>query len=237
MYHHYQHHHHAQQAIYPPPQHAYYPPQQPRPAGPAAMPPPGPAPIQQQQSFNYAPPSVQQPQPQAPPQQSEEELRAWFKAVDSDNTGDISPANLQQALSTAGFRFRAGTAEKLVKMFDRTGRNAVQFQDFAACHAFIQSMAHGFSQRDADRSGVLDSNEVRAALAASGFRLSEPAHQLIMKKFGRQGGGGVQFDDYIDLSIILGTSAKVFAFYDASKSGLVTFDYSTWLVSVLACLI
>ena len=176
-------------------------------------------------------------QPQAQPSSSPAataELRAWFAAVDTARTGRINCDQLRAALSSSGFDFRAGTAERLVRMFDRDRSSTIEFDEFIKAHGFIRDLAAGFRARDTDGSGVLEGPEVREALAISGFRLTEPTFQITMRKFDHQKRGGLRFDDYIDLSITIGTARNVFAFYDRNKSDLVTFDFNAFFAAQLA---
>jgi Ca2+-binding EF-hand superfamily protein len=212
---------------------------------------------------NYAPPAQQQQQPQRPPppQQAgalgfalpapvspagrgvaggaaaaaEDELRRSFDAVDVRKTGHITAADLQAALSSDGFTFRAGVAERLLKLFDRDGDGTISFGEYRAAHAFIKSMSNGFRARDTDGSGVLEPDEVRAALAASGYQMSEAAFGLLMRKFDNARCGGLRIDDYVELSVVLGMATKVWRFYDRNESHLVTFDYATFLTALISC--
>ena len=190
---------------------------------------------QQQGPFGFSLPQAPRPDPEA--QKKEDELRSWFAAVDQKGTGKIDAESLRAALSSSDSEMKASTAERLIKMFDKDSTGAIEFNEFKAAHKFIGQMADGFRQRDADGSGLLEANEVREALALSGYHLSGPAFDLLMKKFGKARSGGVlslDFGSYIDLSILLGSTARVYGFYDRNRSGLVTFDFNTFFVALLA---
>jgi Ca2+-binding EF-hand superfamily protein len=172
-------------------------------------------------------------------QKREDDLRSWFAAVDQRNTGRIDAEELRAALSSSGSEFKASTAERLIRMFDKDNNNSISFQEFRAAHDFISSMASGFRSRDTDKSGTLEGPEVKEALALSGYNLSQPAFDLLLRKFGKSRGHSaappsLDFASYIDLSIMLGSSARVFGFYDRNRSGLVTFDFNTFFVALLA---
>jgi programmed cell death protein 6 len=188
---------------------------------------------QQQQQQQQPGPVFNVPVPQQPPAAQEQELRDWFKAVDQKGTGRIDAEALRAALSSSGLDFRYSTAEKLIRMFDKDHTGAIEFNEFKSAHQFIQSMASGFRARDKDNSGILEGPEVREALRLSGYQLSEPAFQLMMRKFA-QGSTGLKFDAYCELSIMIGACARVFNFYDRNGSGLCTFDFNTFFVALLA---
>jgi Ca2+-binding EF-hand superfamily protein len=160
-------------------------------------------------------------------------LRGWFDAVDTDRSGRIGSTELQRALSSAGFSFRAGVAEKIVRMFDKDHTGELDFMEFKGAHQFITTMSQAFRARDADRSGTLEGPEVRATLASSGFTLSEPVFQVMMRKFDHEKVGGLRFDDYIELCILLGTCRNVFAYYDRNRTGQVVFVFVAFFASML----
>ena len=126
-------------------------------------------------------------------------------------------------------------AERVMRMFDRDRSGGLSFMEFKEAHQFIKSMSDGFKARDRDNSGVLEGHEVRAALQASGYQLQEGTFQIMMKKFDHEQVGGLRFDDYIALSIQLGTVRNVFAFYDRQRQGSVTFNFDTFLTATLTC--
>ena len=194
----------APQGQYPPPQQPHgYPPQQP---------PPGAYPSQ----YAYQPPQ-------------NDPARAWFDAVDRDRSGSIDATELQAALSHGGMQFSHATTEKMIRMFDRDGSNSIQFMEFQQLNGFIQQMSAGFRARDTDGSGTLEGHEVRAALAASGYQLSEPVFQAMMRKFDPERHGGLKFDDYIGVSILLGNARNVFARHDVYRNGQATFNFDSFL--------
>lgn len=187
------------------------------PGGPYGAPPPGP----------YAPPPVNAPPAgvYAPPN----DLSNWFRAVDRDGSGRIDLSELNSALSSAGFQFSIGTTEKLLMMFDNDRSGHITYDEFVQLHQFISQMQNGFQQRDTSRDGRLDSNEIRAALAASGFTLAEDTFQALMRRFDRQRRGNLGFDDYVELSVFLSKARNSFAYYDRQRTGQVTFTFDTFV--------
>lgn len=161
-------------------------------------------------------------------------MKAWFDAVDQDRSGRIDAEELRSALSSGGFQFSFSTTEKLIRMFDRAGDGKISFNEFGALHQFVTTMTDAFRKRDTSGDGTLDGAEIRAALNSSGYNLSEPTFQLMMRKFDRHNIGGLRLDDYIELSILIGTARNVFAFYDKQHTGLITFNFEAFFTAALS---
>ncbi|KPI89646.1 programmed cell death 6 protein-like protein [Leptomonas seymouri] len=164
------------------------------------------------------------------------ELLQWFRAVDVDGNGTINVPELNAALSSAGVPFSLATTEKLLRMYDKDKSGGITFNEFQDLHQFIMSMKNGFRQRDTSGDGRLDGNEVRAALTASGYQLSEQTFQALMRKFDRQRRGSLGFDDYVELSIFISKVRNVFSFYDRQRTGQVTFNFDTYVAGSVSIL-
>ncbi|KAL7704749.1 programmed cell death 6 protein-like protein [Lotmaria passim] len=164
------------------------------------------------------------------------ELVQWFRAVDTDGSGSISVPELNAALSSAGVPFSLATTEKLLRMYDKDKNGEITFNEFQDLHQFIMSMKNGFRQRDTSGDGRLDGPEVRAALTASGYQLSEQTFQALMRKFDRQRRGSLGFDDYVELSIFISKVRNVFSFYDRQRTGQVTFNFDTYVAGSVSIL-
>lgn len=210
----------------PPPQQGYgQPPQQ-----GYGQPPP-------QQGYGQ-PPQQGYGQPQAynapvPQNNQNDPVHTMFRHADRDGSGRITARELTQALSQGGFQFNERVSARMIRMFDRDQSGQISFQEFKQLHDFIIQMQNGFRNRDRDNSGLLEGPEVRAALQASGYTIDEGTFQMLMKKFDHEQAGGLRFDDYIELSVMIGTTRNIFAFYDRQRSGQVTFNFDTFLRSVV----
>jgi Ca2+-binding EF-hand superfamily protein len=169
------------------------------------------------------------------PTPQDDEFKKRFEEVDSNHDGKISVKELQQALSKGTFEFSASTTQKIMNMFDRDRSGQLSFTEFKQVHDFITKMANAFRVRDKSGDGILSGEEVRAALAESGYVLSDAVFQLLMRKHDQTQRGGLQFDDYIEVSTTISTSRNVFAYYDKAKTNSVNFNYDSFLGAVLSC--
>lgn len=94
-------------------------------------------------------------------------------------------------------------------MFDRENRGAVSFQDFGALWKYVTDWQNCFRSFDTDNSGNIDRDELKNALTAFGYRLSDGLVNVLLRKFDRHGRGTILFDDFIQCCIILYVSFVV----------------------------
>lgn len=165
---------------------------------------------------------------------NEDEVGRWFREVDKDGNGRISVTELNQALSASGSVFSLATTERLLRRFDKDQSGEISFPEFKDLHLFILAMKEGFELRDKGRDGRLSGPEVREALAARGYGISEDTFQALMRKFDRQKRGSLAFDDYVELSIFMTSVRDTFSFYDKDSSGKVVFNFNTFLMGAVS---
>lgn len=92
---------------------------------------------------------------------------------------------------------------ELQGMFDKENRGQVSFQDFGALWKYVTDWQNCFRSFDTDNSGNIDKNELKNALTAFGYRLSDGLIDILVRKFDRFGRGTILFDDFIQCCIIL----------------------------------
>ncbi|KAH7643221.1 Alpha-1 3/1 6-mannosyltransferase alg-2, variant 2 [Dermatophagoides farinae] len=76
-----------------------------------------------------------------------------FRSFDRDNSGNIDPSELRQALTTFGYRFTDSFLQILMKRYDREGKGHVTFDDFIQLCVQLQSLTNAFRQFDTDMDG------------------------------------------------------------------------------------
>lgn len=94
-------------------------------------------------------------------------------------------------------------------MFDKENRGTVSFHDFGALWKYVTDWQNCFRSFDSDGSGNIDKNELRTALTAFGYRLSDNLINILIRKFDRYGNGTILFDDFIQCCIILYVSLSM----------------------------
>lgn len=132
-------------------------------------------------------------------------------------------------------------------MFDGNQDGAVNFDEFAGLWKYVTDWTNTFRGYDRDGSGNIDKSELQHALTTfgkeavnsglclvmfnylrisqvnsfSGYRLSDPFYNILMRKFDRSATGRVNFDDFVQLCIVLQViGRKNLVFVSIGSNGL-----------------
>ncbi|EDO45947.1 predicted protein [Nematostella vectensis] len=81
-----------------------------------------------------------------------------FRNYDRDSSGTIDKNELQNALTSFGYRLSDKFYSILIKKFDRSGRGVVNFDDFIQCCVVIQMLTNAFQAYDNNRNGWISIN-------------------------------------------------------------------------------
>ncbi|KAK2187299.1 hypothetical protein NP493_170g00015 [Ridgeia piscesae] len=147
---------------------------------------------------------------QGPPPGVKPELWNWFQTVDADHSGQISVTELQQALLNGNWSpFNPETCRLMIGMFDR-------------------------NKFDRDRSGNIDGAELHQAFQTFGYNLSANFVNLCLRVFNRQKTSTINFDDFIQCSVLLKTLTDQFRAKDVQGRGVIQLQYEEFLIMVLA---
>lgn len=158
-----------------------------------------------------------------------------FCRVDKDRSGVISDSELQQALSNGTWTpFNPVTVRSIISMFDRENKAGVNFSEFTGVWKYITDWQNVFRTYDRDNSGMIDKNELKQALSGFGYRLSDQFHDILIRKFDRQGRGQIAFDDFIQGCIVLQRLTDIFRRYDTDQDGWIQVSYEQYLSMVFS---
>jgi Ca2+-binding EF-hand superfamily protein len=160
-------------------------------------------------------------------------LWSLFQKVDRDRSGAINAIELQSALSNGTWTpFNPETVRMMIGIFDRDNSSTINFDEFAALWKYIDDWQKCFRSFDKDNSGSIDRNELKNALTAFGYRLSDRFYDLVIKKFDRHGKGTVAFDDFIQACVSIQTLTQAFRQYDHQQAGVITIKYEDFLTLI-----
>ncbi|XP_042384496.1 calcium-binding protein CBP-like [Zingiber officinale] len=166
-------------------------------------------------------------------------LVACFQAADRDGSGIIDDKELQQALSSYNQSFSMRTVHLLMYLFTSTNVRKIGPKEFASVFYSLQSWRAIFERFDRDRSGRIDTTELREALLSLGFSVSPSILDLLVSKFDKSGGKSkaIEYDNFIECCLTVKGLTEKFKEKDTKYSGSATFTYESFMLTVLPFLI
>ncbi|XVF07180.1 hypothetical protein REPUB_Repub06bG0116400 [Reevesia pubescens] len=138
--------------------------------------------------------------PSAFPPGTDPNIVACFQMADQDGSGFIDDKELQRALSTYNESFSLRTVRLLMYLFTNTNTRKIGPKEFTALFYSLQNWRANFEKFDRDRSGKIDTNELREALLSLGFAVSPVVLDLLVSKFDKTGGRNkaIEYDNFIE---------------------------------------
>lgn len=190
---------------------------------------------QQQPGYQQQPGQTQyQPGYAGPPPGIDPTLWSWFRAVDQDNSGNISSNELQRALSNNNWsHFNPETCRLMIGMFDKDKSGTIDINEFAALWKYIQDWRGCFDRFDKDRTGTIDQRELNEAFTTFGYRLSPDFCSLCVRIFDSANVNTMKFDDFIQCCVMLKTMTDAFRKYDKNQNGVIDISYAQFMEMAL----
>src|SRR6266540_4147661 len=109
----------------------------------------------------------------APKVASVQQLQAFFRHIDVDNNGTLTPPELQRALLNGDWSaFNLDTIELLFSLFDHDRNGTIQFHEFVGLWRYIEDWKRVFTTFDKDNSGSIEIPELITAMRNFGFNIS-----------------------------------------------------------------
>ncbi|KAK4757370.1 hypothetical protein SAY87_018671 [Trapa incisa] len=164
---------------------------------------------------------------------------ACFQMADRDGSGFIDDKELQSALSSYNQSFSMRTVHLLMYNFTNTNTRKIGPKEFTAVFYSLQNWRAIFERFDRDRSGKIDTNELREALLSLGFVVSPVVLDLLVSKFDKTGGKNraIEYDNFIECCLTVKGLTEKFKEKDTMYSGSATFTYEAFMLTVLPFLI
>lgn len=167
---------------------------------------------------------------------TQEQLRQWFLAIDSDKNGVLTAMELQRALQLGGLNFSLATVAHIIRIHDTTGSGTISFNEFAKLHEFLTNVQTSFDYFDHDRSNSLDLEEISGALAHAGYQLDKPALQAVFARFDPTRRGALGLAEFLALTLFLRSSTATFNAFDPERSGTVALSFDQFLFACAHCI-
>ncbi|KAG2683536.1 hypothetical protein I3843_10G034600 [Carya illinoinensis] len=164
---------------------------------------------------------------------------ACFQIADQDGSGIIDDKELQRALSSYNQSFSLRTVHLLMYLFTNSNARKIGPKEFTAVFYSLQSWRDIFERFDRDRSGKIDTSELREALQSLGFAVSPLILDLLVSKFDKTGGTSkaIEYDHFIECCLTVKGLTEKFKEKDKAYSGSASFTYESFMLTVLPFLI
>lgn len=166
---------------------------------------------------------------------NQEFLWKIFQKVDVDRSNAISADELQKALGNGSFTaFNPETVRLMIGIFDRNMTGTINFHEFGALWKYVCDWQETFKSFDKDNSGAIDRDELKQALTAFGYRLSDRFYEMLIRKFDRSATGAIRFDDFIQCCVVIQTLTSSFQHFDTNRNGWITINYEQFLTLAIS---
>ncbi|WIA18681.1 hypothetical protein OEZ86_005149 [Tetradesmus obliquus] len=159
----------------------------------------------------------------------DQQLKAWFDAIDVDHSGRLDSKELQRALAMGNLHYGLNDVDQMVRAFDVDNSRSLGFAEFSRLHYFLVNVQNSFQTFDRDRSGRLTPDEVAQALQQAGFQLDGPAMMAMISKFDPDNSASLSLDEYIRSCLFLQTAARTFGAFDPQRTGQVHLSFNQFV--------
>ncbi|XFF85618.1 hypothetical protein AB1E18_011837 [Capra hircus] len=132
----------------------------------------------------------------------------------------------RQDIKSDGFSIE--TCKIMVDMLDSDGSGKLGLKEFYILWTKIQKYQKIYREIDVDRSGTMNSYEMRKALEAAGFKMPCQLHQVIVARFADDE-LIIDFDNFVRCLIRLETLFRIFKQLDPENTGMIQLDLISWL--------
>ncbi|XP_019442951.1 PREDICTED: probable calcium-binding protein CML49 isoform X1 [Lupinus angustifolius] len=178
--------------------------------------------------------------PSAFPPGTDPSVIACFQMADADGSGLIDDKEMQRALSSYNQSFSLRTVHLLMYHFTNTNIKKIAGpKEFTSLFYSLQNWRGIFERFDKDRSGKIDSTELRDALLSLGYAVSPLVLDLLVSKFDKTGGKNraIEYDNFIECCLTVKGLTDKFKEKDSGYTGSATFSYESFMLTVLPFLV
>ena len=156
-------------------------------------------------------------------------IMQWFKAVDVDGNGKISPIELQAALVNGDMsQFSEEACKIIIKHFDQNKSGYLNIQEFSEVFKYVNEWKATFEAIDKDRNGYINFNELYQAFQQMGYRFTSNFIQNILFKYGHRT-WRLNLDGFIMAFINIKRLTDGLRRRDKAMQGQATFQYEDFI--------
>ncbi|XP_010271645.1 PREDICTED: probable calcium-binding protein CML48 [Nelumbo nucifera] len=193
----------------------------------------------QSSSYGYSSALAPSYAPYFPPGTHPDIIRS-FQMIDRDRSGFVDKNELQEVLSWGYQKFSLRTIRLLMFLFKNpTEPSRIGPVEFAALWNCLGQWRVIFERFDRDRSGRIDSMELRDALYSLGYAVPPSVLQALISKYdrGSEQNGQLNFDSFIECGMIVKGLTEKFKEKDPHYTGAATLTYDTFMAMIVPFLV
>ncbi|XP_077178865.1 calpain-3 isoform X1 [Paroedura picta] len=129
-------------------------------------------------------------------------------------------------LKTEGFALES--CRSMIALMDTDGSGKINYDEFRHLWDKIKSWQKIFKQYDTDRSGTINSYEMRNAVTAAGFQLNNQLYHIITMRYADRN-MNIDFDSFICCFVRLEGMFRAFHAFDKDGDGIIKLNVLEWL--------
>ncbi|KAG6555301.1 hypothetical protein Mapa_003344 [Marchantia paleacea] len=169
---------------------------------------------------------------QFPPGTDPEAIMA-FEQGDVDCSGFIDENELGRVLSS-GISFSTRTVHLMLHLYAGKTSNKIGPVEFVALWKALKEWKGVFERFDRDRSGRIDTQELKDALLSMGYAISPTLLSILISKYDKTGQAkALDYDNFVECGLVVKGLTDRFKAKDVQFRGSATLDYETFMQMVL----
>ncbi|CAF1056883.1 unnamed protein product [Didymodactylos carnosus] len=133
-----------------------------------------------------------------------EEIKEAFELFDNDKDNELDYHEFKVGLRALGFDVHKAEAQKLLRDYDRLGKNKINYQDFheVAADMMLQrdsreEILKAFKLFDDDDTGKISLKKLRRVARELGDNVNEDELKAMIDEFDLDGDGEINFDEFL----------------------------------------
>ncbi|CAF0889108.1 unnamed protein product [Rotaria sp. Silwood1] len=137
-------------------------------------------------------------------EEENDEIKEAFELFDNDKDNELDYHEFKVGLRALGFDVHKAEVQKLMRDYDRQGKNKITYQDFheIAAEMILQrdsrdEILKAFKLFDDDESGKVSLKKLRRVARELGDNVNEEELKAMIDEFDLDGDGEINFDEFL----------------------------------------
>uniref|UniRef100_A0A6I8NDQ8 Calpain-3 n=1 Tax=Ornithorhynchus anatinus TaxID=9258 RepID=A0A6I8NDQ8_ORNAN len=165
----------------------------------------------------------------------QKQFRNIFRQIAGDDM-EICADELKNVLNAVGYKhedpktdgFTLETCRSMIALMDTDGSGRLNLREFHHLWEKIKSWQRIFERYDTDRSGTINSYEMRNAVNDAGFHLNGQLYDIIAMRYADRS-MNVDFDSFVCCFVRLEGTFRAFQAFDKDGDGIIKLNVLEWL--------